>query len=121
MERVSCEDWKKPAPRSSLRKAVRAIVKERINLLTEFKDVFEGLGELPGEYHIVTDESVTPVILPPRRVPVPLREKIKEKQDEMVQREIISPVTEPTAWVSTMLVVVKTNKLQICIDPRDLN
>ena len=48
-----------PAPRSSLRKAVRAAVKERIDLLTEFKDVFEGLGELPGEYHIVTDESVT--------------------------------------------------------------
>ena len=88
-----------PAPRSSLRKAVRAAVKERIDLLTEFKDVFEGLGELPGEYHIVTDDSVTPVIHPPRRVPVPLREKIKEKLDDMVQREIITPVTEPTAWV----------------------
>ena len=37
-----------PAPPSSLMKAVRAVVEERINLLTEFKDVFDGLGELPG-------------------------------------------------------------------------
>ncbi|RLJ22758.1 hypothetical protein DJ031_00290, partial [bacterium endosymbiont of Escarpia laminata] len=110
-----------PAPRSSLRKAVRAAVKEKDDLLTEFKDVFEGLGELPGEYHIVTDESVAPVIHPPRRVPVPLRARIKEKLDEMVQRGIIKPVTEPTAWVSSMLVVVKPDKLRICIDPRDLN
>ena len=114
-------DSPQPAPRSSLRKAVRAAVKEKADLLTEFKDVFEGLGELPGEYHIVTDDSVTPVIHPPRRVPVPLRERVKEKLDEMVQREIIKPVTEPTAWVSSMLVVVKPDKLRICIDPRDLN
>ena len=63
----------------------------------------------------------TPVIHPPRRVLVSLTETIKEKLDEMVQREIIKPVTEPTAWVSSMLVVVKTDKLRICIDPRDLN
>ena len=83
-----------PAPRSSMRNAVRAAVKEIVDLLTELKDVFEGLGELPEEYHIVTDESVTPVIHPPRRVPVPSREKIKEKLDDMVQRRIIKLVTE---------------------------
>ena len=62
----------RPAPRSSLRKAVRAAVKAQLDLLTEYKDVFEGLGYLPGEYHIVTDEAVKPVIHPPRRVPVSL-------------------------------------------------
>ena len=96
-------------------------MKEIVDLLTEFNYVFEGLGELPGEYHIVTYESVTPVIHPPRRVLVSLTETIKEKLDEMVQREIIKPVTEPTAWVSSMLFVVKPDKLRICIDPRDLN
>ena len=111
----------RPAPRSSLRKAVRAAVKAQSDLLAEYKDVFEGLGDLPGEYHIVTDEAVKPVIHPPRRVPVSLREKIKAKLDEMVQRDIITPVTEPTPWVSSMLVVVKPDKLRICIDPRDLN
>ena len=89
--------------------------------LEEYKDVFEGLGDLPGEYHIVTDDRVPPVIHPPRRVPVALRSQIKEKLDEMVASGVLAPVTEPTEWVSSMLVIVKPNKLRICLDPRDLN
>ena len=100
---------------------MRAAVKAQSDLLTEYNDVFEGLGDLPGEYHIVTAEAVKPVIHPPRRVPVSLREHIKAKLDEMVQQDIFTPVTEPTPWMSSMLVVVKPDKLRICIDPRDLN
>lgn len=48
------------------------------DLLDEYKDVFEGLGDLPGEYHIVTDDAVPPVVHPPRRVPVALRNQMKE-------------------------------------------
>lgn len=91
------------------------------DLLEGYKDVFEGLGDLPGEYHIVTDDSVPPVVHPPRRVPVAIRNQIKEKLDEMVASGILAPVTEPTEWVSSMLVIVKLNKLRICLDPRDLN
>ena len=39
----------------------------------------------------------------------------------MVACEVITPVTEPTEWVSSMLVVVKNNKLRICLDPHNLN
>lgn len=91
------------------------------DLLEGYKDVFEGLGDLPGEYHIVTDDSVPPVVHPPRRVPVALRNQIKEKLDEMVASGILAPITEPTEWASSMLVIVKPNKLRICLDPRDLN
>jgi len=42
------------------------------DLLDEYKDVFEGLGYLPGEYHIVTNDAVPPVVHPPCRVPVAL-------------------------------------------------
>ena len=91
------------------------------DLLEEFKDVFEGLGDLPGEYHIATDDTVRPVVHPPCRVPVALREQIKSKLDEMVDSDVIAPVNEPTEWVSSMLVVAKPNKLRICLDPRDLN
>ncbi|XP_062596409.1 uncharacterized protein K02A2.6-like [Saccostrea cucullata] len=34
---------------------------------------------------------------------------------------IITPVSEPIAWVSSCLMVVKANKVRICIDPKDLN
>ena len=83
------------------------------DLLEEYKDVFGGLGDLPGEYHIVTDDTVPPVVHPFRRVPVALRDQIKEKLDEMVAGGILAPVTEPTEWVSSMLVIVKPNKLHI--------
>ena len=43
-----------------------AAVKAQSDLLTEYKDVCEGLGDLPAEYHIVTDEAEKPVIHPPR-------------------------------------------------------
>ena len=49
------------------------------------------------------------------------RPRIKTKLGELVDRKVIVPVTEPTEWVSSMLAIVKPNKVCICIDPRDLN
>ena len=68
------------------------------DLLEEYKDVFGGLGDLP----------------------VALRDQIKEKLEQMVASGILAPVTEPTEWISSMLVIVKPNKLRICLDLRDL-
>ena len=90
-------------------------------ILEEFKDVFERLGELLGEYKIITDETVKPKVDPPRWVPIALRTKIKEKLDELVQHKVITSVTEPTEWVSSMLAAIEPNKIRICLDPRDLN
>ena len=66
-----------------------------------------------GKYHIVTVDTVSPVVHPPRHVPVALRDQIKEKLDEMVASDVIAPVTEPTEWVSSMVVIVKPNKLHM--------
>ena len=54
-------------------------------------------------------------------MPIAVRPKIKEKLDELVQRKVITSVTEPTEWVSSMLAAIKPNKIRICLDPRDLN
>lgn len=59
-----------------------------------------------------------PVVHAPRWVPVALQSRVKEKLDELVKREVITPVTEPTCSVSSMLAVVQPNKLRRCIDPR---
>ncbi|CAB4029631.1 Hypothetical predicted protein, partial [Paramuricea clavata] len=89
---------------------------------SEYKDVFDGsLGKIPDTYKIVIDSTVQPVVHPPRRVPVALRPRIKSELNKLVEREVIVPVTKPTQWVSSMLAVVKPNKIRICIDPRDLN
>ena len=39
----------------------------------------------------------------------------------MVNDDIIATVSEPTKWVSSLLLVSKPGKLRICMDPRDLN
>ena len=97
-------------------------------LLEEYDNVFEGLGKLDGQYHIVTDESIRPVVHPPRRLPVAMTERVQRKLEEMVAANIIEQVDHPTDWVSSMLVVTKPSteaegetKLRICLDPRDLN
>ena len=50
------------------------------NLESEYADVFEGLGEIKGVQHkIQIDPNATPVVHPPRRVPVALCEPLKEE------------------------------------------
>ncbi|XP_078350404.1 uncharacterized protein LOC144635195 [Oculina patagonica] len=114
---VTIIDCDSPANSSGLEDTPSVAVTIGIaDLLEEYKYVFEGLGNLPGEHHIVTGDTVPPVVHPSRRVSVDLRNQIKEKLDEMV-----ASVTEPTEWVSSMSVLVKPNNLRICLDLRDLN
>jgi hypothetical protein len=92
------------------------------DLLTEFAEVFTGLGRFPGQYHIVLADNAVPVIHPPRRVPLALQPKLKEALDAMERNGIIVKRDEPTDWVNSLLVVEKKNKtLRLCLDPRDLN
>ena len=51
-----------------------------------------------------------------------LRDRLKETLDDLVLQGIIAPVTTPTRWISSMVVVPKKNgTLRICLDPKDLN
>jgi hypothetical protein len=93
----------------------------RSQILDSYKDVFEGLGSLPGEYKIEIDPSVKPVQHQPRRVCQAMKQEIHAKIKDLENRGIIKRVTTPTDWISSMLTVKKPGKLRICIDPRDLN
>ena len=59
------------------------------SLLEEYDDVFDGLGALPGAYKVAIDEQAQPVVLAPRRVPVALRPRIKNKLDELVDVKLL--------------------------------
>ncbi|XP_041472642.1 uncharacterized protein K02A2.6-like [Lytechinus variegatus] len=95
------------------------LTKEQI--MKEYKDVFTGLGCLPGEYHLETDKTVKPVQHMPRRVPAALKPSLKDKISELEEKGVIKKVTTPTEWISSMVAVKKPGKLRICIDPKDLN
>ena len=87
-----------------------------------YSDVFSGLGCLPGECHLEVDKSVRPVQHPCRRSPIAMKPKMKVKLDSMEGDEIITPVTEPTDWISSSVAVLKQNgDIRICLDPKDLN
>ena len=57
----------------------------------------------------------------PRRIPVTLQKEVKEKIAELEKKGIIQKVTNPTDWISSMVIVSKPGKIRICLDPRDLN
>ena len=90
-------------------------------IFTEYNDVFKGLGKLPGTCHIETDETVSPIQHAPRHVPIPLKKEIKQKIEQLRKDGIISKVSQPTEWISSLVAVKKPNKLRVCLDPRDLN
>jgi hypothetical protein len=83
--------------------------------------LFSGLGCLPGYHHINVKPEITPVIHAPRKVPIALRDRVKAELQRMVDMDVIERQDEPTEWVSSMVVVVKPNKIRICIDQKDLN
>ena len=91
------------------------------DIFQEYADVFEGIGCLDESYLIEIIPSVKPVIHPPRRVPVTLKDPLKKELDRMVEEGILTSVNEPTDWMSSMVTVVKPNKLRICSDSKDLN
>lgn len=95
---------------------------DKSKFLKTNKDLFEGLGKLPGTHHIKLRSNVTPVANAPRRIPLSLLEKLKTTLDELERNGVISAVDYPTDWVNSLLIVEKsTGNLRICLDPRVLN
>ena len=97
------------------------------DILREYKDCFDKIGCFPGEkYHIKLIDNPQPVTHPARTVPVHLLPIYKEELDKMLAEDIITPVTEPTDWVNSIVCSIKEppgekKKARICLDPRDLN
>ena len=90
------------------------------NISQQYANVFRpGRGKLPKTpMHIDLDLFVTPVHTPTRPVPVAKLDQVNEELKRLCEERIIRPVTQPTDWLSNMLVKEKPNgKLRICITP----
>lgn len=97
-------------------------MKFKEQFLQKYAEAFTGVGKMSGKHHITLDESVTPVINPPRLVPQSLHMKLKETLDKLEGSGIISKVNKPTNWVNNLVIIEKPNKeLRLCLDPKDLN
>ena len=92
------------------------------DLTHRYADLFEGQGTLSGLVHLDIDPSVKPVQMPLRRLPLAITDKVKAELARMTSLGIIEPVTEPSDWISALVVASKPNgSVRICIDPKPLN
>ena len=91
------------------------------NILAEYDSVFKGIACLPGEYDLETDESITPVQVQPRKIPLSMKE-VKTKLDTLTKQCIIEQVESPTPWINHLQPVRKSNgTVRLCVDPQHLN
>ena len=92
-------------------------------LKEKFPAVFHVLGNLGEAYEIKLKPDAKPrALFAPRRVPLPLHNKVLEELNRMESIGVISKVSEPTAWCAGMVVVPKQNgNLRICVDLKPLN
>ena len=90
-------------------------------ILHNYRDVFTGLGKLPGTYHRDMHPNAIPVQENPRRVPIPVKDELKSKIEELETMGVTAKVAKPTSWISNMVAVRKSNKLKQCLDPLQMN
>lgn len=91
---------------------------------SEYSDLFaDELGKLPVTYSMTLDPEVRPVVRSAHRIPVAMKDRVKAELDRMQDLGVITPVSEPTDWVSSMVATNKKdkNEIRICINPKDLN
>ncbi|XP_022791986.1 uncharacterized protein LOC111331190 [Stylophora pistillata] len=89
---------------------------------TSYSDVFKGLGCMEGALHLEVDMTVAPAIMPPHRVPLTLKDRLKDELTRLEKASVIVKEDEPTDWVSSLVVTEKPNgRLTVCIDPQHLN
>nr|XP_039254308.1 uncharacterized protein LOC120331303 [Styela clava] len=91
-------------------------------IFAEFADIFTGTGKLEGKLKLEVDNTVTPVQMPVRKVPLSLQSKVKNELDRLMNEGIISPVDCHTPWISNLIVVSKkSDNIRLCLDPKPLN
>ena len=102
----------------------------RAQLLEEFSDVFDDdskeLPTMQGDpIHIELRDDAKPFhVNGPRPIPLPLRQAAKGLIEDLRQRGIIAPVSDPTEWLHPATFVPKkpgSDKLRLCVDLRKLN
>ena len=95
----------------------------RAKVLAAYTDVFTGLGNLGEPYKIELKPDARPhAIYTPRRVPYPIRDKVKRELERMEAIGVITKVEKPTLWCAGMVAVPKkSGDVRICVDLKPLN
>ena len=85
---------------------------------------FGNIGEMKGQYHISLKTDAEPVVVPPRKYPIQLKEEIVKKLEELEKIKVITkcPDDESSEWIQALAFTRKASgELRICLDPKPLN
>lgn len=86
-------------------------LKERADTLTEnkvlsdYSDLFTVLGLIEGKLHLEVDD----LVVPPRRVPIAVKGKLKEELNRVEGLGVFAREEKPRAWVSGLVTTMKPN------------
>ena len=118
----------------SLSTADLPLTQEKVE--STYADVFQGLGKFPGDpYKLRLKPDAVRAKHRPRKFPVHLQDAFHEEVERLVKIDVLEPVTEPTEWVNSFVIVEKVidssnahspnhsikKSIRLCIDPKDLN
>ena len=90
----------------------------------EYADILTGVGKLKNyQLKLHINKDVKPVAQQVRRLPFGLRDKVDQKLDDLLDKDIIEEVPDtPTAWVSPLVVAPKPDgDIRVCVDMRRAN
>ena len=102
------------------------------DILHVYSDVFTGIGKFPGPpYKFQLKENARPARHAPRKVPIHLQDTFHREIRNLEKLGILEETKDVTEWVNSFVIMEKKapdvsnsqpeRKLQICLDPRDLN
>lgn len=77
------------------------VVEDRHDILQDFPDVFsEYIGPLPGSMQLALKPDAEPILCPPKRLPIELRDKIKEELDRLIEKGVVEERQTNLGWLS---------------------
>lgn len=101
---------------------VAAVEEELYETTEHYRDVFRGLGQVKDViYSLKLKPDAQGTVKLARRFAVTPQEKVKAELERMEASQVIEKLTIPTEWSSYMVVVVKKDKVWLCLDPLGFN
>ena len=108
------------------------------DILETYADIFTGIGKFPGlPYKFQLKPNAKPARHAPKKVPIHLQDTFHEEIRNLEALGILEETKDVTEWVNSFVIMEKklpidsnnshspghsmNKKLQICLDPRDLN
>ena len=90
-----------------------------------FPELFDGVGTIKDAIvKLNVDQSIIPVIQPPRKIPQAMVDPLKQEIERMMTLGVIRKldINKATDWYHNLVLVRKPNgKLHVCLDPHTIN